>query len=56
MWLEGEESEDERTRIRQRTFTGHPPGSKTFVKDLERLLGRPLSPQKPGPKPKLKKL
>ena len=56
MWLEGEESEDEITRIRQRTFTGHPSGSKTFVKDLERLLGRPLSPQKPGPKPKLKKL
>ena len=53
-WLEDEESEEERTRIRQRTFTGHPSGSRTFVKDLEHLLGRPLSPQKPGPKPKLK--
>ena len=38
-------------RIREATATGRPLGSLQFVERLERKLGRPLAPRKPGPKP-----
>ena len=34
--------------------TGRPLGDAAFVKKLESLLGRPLTPHKPGPKPREK--
>ncbi len=39
--------------LRRGERTGRPLGSAAFVEDLERRLGRPLAPQKPGRKPKL---
>src|SRR6266566_3168322 len=39
-------------RLRDRTFTGRPCGDERFAREAERLLGRHLVPQKPGPKPK----
>jgi putative transposase len=39
-------------RIRQSTFTGRPCGNESFVRESERRLGRHLTPQKPGRKPK----
>ena len=51
-WLApGNENEVDK-RIRERTFTGRPCGNETFVREAERLIGRQLSPRKPGPKPK----
>ncbi len=51
-----DEAEDEAaeavTAIRERTRTGRPCGSASFVKQLESLLGRVLRPRKRGPKPK----
>ncbi|MFO7675864.1 MAG: hypothetical protein R6X12_06080 [bacterium] len=41
-------SEAEALRLHNRT--GRPLGSETFVEKLERLVGRTLKPQKPGPK------
>jgi putative transposase len=38
--------------LRRGERTGRPLGSAAFVEDLERRLGRPLAPQKPGRKPK----
>ncbi len=34
--------------------TGRPLGDAAFVKESESLLGRPLTPRKPGPKPRTK--
>jgi putative transposase len=39
-------------RLHAHLRTGRPLGSEGFLKDLERRLGRPLRPRKPGPKPK----
>ncbi|MGB2821173.1 MAG: hypothetical protein WBF17_09340, partial [Phycisphaerae bacterium] len=46
MWLNGEEKGEEAVlrRLRLCTRTGRPAGSETFVKRLERLLGRRLRP------------
>jgi putative transposase len=44
-------SEDWET-LRQHERTGRPLGSPEFVADLERVLGRPLGPQRRGRKPK----
>ena len=38
--------------IKQHDRTGRPVGSKNFLEKLERILDRPLFPQKRGPKPK----
>jgi putative transposase len=37
--------------VRRHERTGRPLGSPEFVERLETILGRPLAPQKPGPKP-----
>ena len=38
--------------FRQHERTGRPLGVDSFIEKLERLLGRKLKPQKPGPKGK----
>ena len=38
--------------FRPHEYTGSPLGSEGFVAALERMLGRILRPQKPGPKPR----
>ena len=50
-WLSASNAGRIDRRLRDRTFTGRPCGSETFVKDAEQRLGRHLAPQKPGPKP-----
>jgi putative transposase len=47
--------EEEREAIRKGERTGRPLGAASFVKRLEKKLGRTLTRQKPGPKPKKKK-
>jgi putative transposase len=47
-WLEEGLSEEQCERIRLRTKRGRPLGSLEFVRRLEAIVGRPLSPQKPG--------
>ena len=37
-------------KIRKCTRSGWPCGDQTFVEHLENIYGRPLRPQKPGPK------
>jgi putative transposase len=44
--------EEELRDLRQHGRTGRPLGSPTFLRRLERLAGRVLKRQKPGPKPK----
>lgn len=51
-FLAGGMAEDEIEQIRKHGRTGRPLGAKRFVERLERRLGRPLLPRKPGPKPK----
>ncbi len=52
-WLaRGIGDEDAASRLRTATLTGRPCGDETFVKDLEQRLGRSLTPQKRGRKPK----
>ena len=41
------------TRIERAPTIGRPLGSPEWIAMLERLLGRPLAPRKPGPKPRL---
>lgn len=48
-------TEEEREAIRKGERTGRPLGAASFVKRLEKKLGRTLARQKPGPKPKKKK-
>jgi putative transposase len=43
---------DEAEWIRRHERTGRPLGSPSFVERAERVLGRRLSPRRPGPKPK----
>jgi putative transposase len=50
-WLAASNPSKIDQRLRDRTFTGRPCGDETFIKEAERLLGRHLAPQKPGPKP-----
>jgi REP-associated tyrosine transposase len=47
--------EEELRDLREHGRTGRPLGSPTFLDRLERLAGRVLKPQKPGPKPKPRK-
>jgi putative transposase len=47
--------EEEREAIRKGERTGRPLGAASFVKRLEKKLGRTLARQKPGPKPKKKR-
>ncbi|MGC9953574.1 MAG: transposase [Rhizomicrobium sp.] len=47
--------EEEREAIRKGERTGRPLGAASFVRRLEKKLGRTLARQKPGPKPKKKK-
>jgi putative transposase len=49
-------TEEEREAIRKGERTGRPLGAASFVKRLEKKLGRTLARQKPGPKPKKKKM
>jgi putative transposase len=51
-WLNTENDSDIDQRIRSQTFTGRPCGDDRFVRETERLLGRNLAPQRPGPKPR----
>ena len=51
-WLASGNESGVDQRIRERTFTGRPCGNETFVREPEQLIGRRLSPRKPGPKPK----
>jgi putative transposase len=41
------------TRIERAPTIGRPLGSPEWIAMLERRLGRPLAPRKPGPKPRL---
>jgi len=52
-WREylGGGSDGEAARLRRSTSTGRPLGSPDFVARLERELGRPLAPGRPGRKP-----
>ena len=50
-WL-GTEDDLDVARIRSSTRTGRPCGAKTFLAQLENLLGRALRPKKRGRKPK----
>jgi putative transposase len=51
-WLAEGLDEDSCAEIRRCTYTGRPCGSRQFTRRLEAQLGRPLAPQKRGPKPK----
>lgn len=53
-WLAADEDETSVRTLRTHTHTGRPCGSSGFVAMLEGLLGRPLGPQKRGPRPKPK--
>jgi putative transposase len=48
----GVEFADLEARLRKATATGRPLGSAEFVQHAEAVLGRPLAPKRPGPKPK----
>jgi putative transposase len=48
-------SSEEQDSIRRHERTGRPLGNKSFVSQLERILGRELAPKKPGRKPKAEK-
>jgi len=54
-WLREEDDKDMIKTIRRHTKIGWPCGGKEFVDRLERMLGRPLRPQKRGPKAKWNK-
>jgi putative transposase len=45
--------DDAFARLRRGETTGRPVGSGAWIGDLERALGRPLAPQKRGPKPQM---
>jgi putative transposase len=47
--------EEELRDLREHGHTGRPLGSSAFLDRLERIVGRVLKPQKPGPKPKPRK-
>jgi putative transposase len=49
-YISQEPTESEASALRLHNRTGRPLGSDGFVEHLERLLGRRLKPQKPGPK------
>ena len=51
-FLRGGLDPDDVEAMRRHERTGRPMGSAGFVERLERILGRALRPQKPGPKPK----
>lgn len=51
-FLAGGMTADEIEQIRKHSRTGRPLGAKRFVERLERRLGQPLLPRKPGRKPK----
>ena len=53
-FLGGALGQEEIKEIRSHERTGRPLGSSPFVAGLERKLGRTLTPQKPGRKPKKK--
>lgn len=45
-------SEDELNILKKHEKTGRPLGDTGFIEHIETIVGRPLRPQKPGPKPK----
>jgi putative transposase len=49
-WLAEPNSPDLDKKIRQCTHGGWPCGNQEFVETLECMYGRPLRPQKPGPR------
>ncbi len=51
-WLEAGLTDEELSRLRINTRRGRPPGSKSFVIDLEVKLSRKLRPERRGPRPK----
>jgi putative transposase len=51
-WLAEDEDEDVSSLIRRSTTQGRPCGDATFIKSIEELTGRHLSPRKRGRKPK----
>ena len=53
-YLESSESEEMLQDIRKHSRNGRPLGTNEFVRRLERILGRQLRPQKPGPKAQAK--
>ena len=50
-WLEIPNNQHDEGVLRKKTFTGRPCGDQGFVRSIEGLTGRVLSPKKPGPKP-----
>ena len=53
-WLAASPDVAQEHRIRSRTYTGRPCGDEEFVRQIEAITGRHLTPGKPGPKPKPK--
>ena len=51
-FLAGGMADEDIEQIRKHSRSGRPLGAKRFVQRLERRLGRPLLPRKPGRKPK----
>jgi len=54
VWLSDASDAGLEQRIRRRTYTGLPCGDETFIKKIEIISGRRLTPEKPGPKPRRK--
>ncbi|MFA7683947.1 MAG: transposase [Syntrophales bacterium] len=51
--LDTDKSKDALSCVMRSTRTGRPAGSHDFVKNIEKLIGRPLQKQKSGPKKKI---
>lgn len=49
-WAQGEDSAED--TLRQHSRTGRPLGDEAFIRTAERVTGRKLKRQKPGPRPK----
>jgi len=54
-FLGGDDGQETARLLRRRESTGRPLGDKSFVKKIAALLGRDLTPKKPGRKPKAEK-
>jgi putative transposase len=53
-WVDIPNNQVDDCTLRKNTFTGRPCGDQSFVRSIEMLTGRVLSPRKRGPKPKAK--
>lgn len=56
LFLQGEAPPGEVEQMRAHERTGRPLGSPRFIGSLEKLLGKRLTPKKPGPKPRRRRI